>query len=505
MKTLFIPCITAISCFLCIVAAAQSDELDSTFGVNGKVTTSFGTTSTPHGVAIQLNNRIVVAGVSNNGTNNDFAVARYKANGQLDPSFGTGGKVTTDLGGDETGTSVNIWKGKIVVAGYNDAGFCIIRYNPLGVVDSTFGDNGHSITTFGGNGGSCFGSAIQSDGKIIAVGFSSGNYVIVRYNVNGRIDRTFGAKGIVTVDSASGYFNSAQAVAVQPDGKIVVTGFYGPFGSRQFLTVRCNADGSLDNTFGTKGKVYTDFGSFSSLDNQAFAIAIGAAGKIYAAGQSTGEETGNFSEFSIARYKRNGNLDSTFNSNGKVLTDFDGFDDGANAIVVMPSGKVIVVGTLYSPNLTGIVRYRYNGTLDPSFGNHGKLKTDYKRPTAAALQGDGKYLVTADDQFTIVRYKAEIPNPSGPGGDPSKPVDAIAKTAAITLAPNPVRDVVKINDLDPSVTSILSIIDASGRTLLHAATTDKSYSWNVASLQPGVYYLHIIANRKITDLKFVKE
>jgi uncharacterized delta-60 repeat protein len=180
----------------------------------------------------------------------------------------------------------------------------LIRYNPLGSVDLTFGNNGHTITDFGGNGGSCFGSAIQSDGKIVAVGFSSGNYVIVRYTVNGKIDRTFGARGIVTVDSASGYFNSAQAVSIQSDGKIVVTGFYGPFGSRQFLTVRCNTDGSLDNTFGTNGKVYTGFGSFLDLDNLPFALAIGASGKIYAAGQSTGEETGGYSEFSIARYRR---------------------------------------------------------------------------------------------------------------------------------------------------------------------------------------------------------
>jgi hypothetical protein len=207
----------------------------------------------------------------------------------------------------------------------------------------------------------------------------------------------------------------------------------------------------------------------------------------------------------LARYRRNGNPDSSFNSNGEVLTDFDGLDDGANAIVVMPSGKIIVAGTLFSPNLTGILRYKPGGALDHSFGKNGKLTTDYKRPTSAILQSDRKYLVTADDQFTIVRYKAEIPSPSGPGGDPSKPANAIATGAAITLAPNPVNDMVRINNLDPSVTSVLSIIDASGRMVLHATTADRSYLWNVASLRPGVYYLHIITDKKITDLKFVKE
>jgi hypothetical protein len=188
-----------------------------------------------------------------------------------------------------------------------------------------------------------------------------------------------------------------------------------------------------------------------------------------------------------------------------VLTDFDKFDNQVNAILVMPSGKIIAVGVLFSPNLTGIARYRHNGSPDPSFGKRGKLTTDYKRPTAAVLQSDGKYLVAADDQFTIVRYKTEIPNPSGPGGDPSKPADAIARNIAISLAPNPVRDVVKINNLDPSATSVLSIIDATGRVVMRTSTADKNYVWNVVSLQPGVYYLHIIANKKITDLKFVKE
>jgi uncharacterized delta-60 repeat protein len=249
-------------------------------------------------------------------------------------------------------------------------------------------------------------------------------------------------------------------VALQPDGKIVVTGYHGPFSSRQFLTVRCNTDGSLDNTFGTNGKVYTNFGNLSSLDNLPFAIAIGSAGKIFTAGQSTGNETGNFSEFSIARYRKNGISDSSFSNTGKVLTDFDGFDDGANAILLMPSGKIIVVGTLFQPNLTGILRYKENGSLDPSFGIKGKLTTDYKRPTNAVLQCDGKYLVTVDSQFTIVRYKEENPMPIAPESDRSKPGDAVSNRAGITLAPNPVNDILKINDLDPSVTSLLSVIES---------------------------------------------
>jgi hypothetical protein len=169
----------------------------------------------------------------------------------------------------------------------------------------------------------------------------------------------------------------------------------------------------------------------------------------------------------------------------------------------MPGGKIIAVGTLYSPNLTGIVRYNIDGSLDASFGNNGKLTTNYKRPTAAVLQDDGKYLVAVDDEFTVVRYKAE--------NTPLSAIPALSQlnkavpSEAITLAPNPVKDVVHINNLDPSATSVISVINASGNTMLRTTARNKNYSLDIKSLPVGVYYLHIITNKKITDIKFIKE
>lgn len=503
MKTIFTSIGTAICCFVYAAAFTQSDELDSTFGVNGKATTTIGSSSTPYALAIQANDKIVVAGASFNGDDFDFALTKYRANGTVDITFGTGGKVITDLGGDETARSVNLSGGKIVVAGTSSSGFCLIRYNLLGKVDSSFGDNGITITDFNGDGGICYASAIQTNGKIVAVGTSAGNFVIVRYNANGKIDKTFGTKGILIADPANGSFNVARAVCLQTDGKIITAGNSGPFGSRKFLVIRSNTNGTLDSTFGTNGKTYTDFTNFFGLDNLAFAVAINTVGKIYAAGQSTGEETGNYDEFSIARYRTNGKLDKSFSDDGKVLTDFDGFDDVINAILLMPGGKIIAVGTLYAPNLTGIVRYNINGSLDASFGNNGKLTTNYKRPTTAVPQDDGKYLVAVDDNFTVVRYKSE--------GAPLTAMPAIAEfnkaplSEAIILAPNPVKDIVEINNLDPSVTSVLSIRNISGKMLLQATATQKNYLWNIKALPPGIYYLRIVTNKKITDLKFIKK
>jgi uncharacterized delta-60 repeat protein len=503
MKTIFTSIGTAIFCFAYAATFAQSDELDSTFGVKGKATTTIGSSSTPYALAIQSNGKIIAAGSSFNGDNSDFALARYKTNGHLDASFGTGGKVITDLGGNETARSVNLSNGKIVVAGTSSSGFCLIRYTLLGKVDSSFGVNGKTITTFNGNGGYCYASVIQTDGKIVAVGYSAGNFVIVRYNANGKIDKTFGVNGILIAESAASGFNAAQAVCLQPDGKIVAAGYAGVPTSRQYLVVRSNSNGTLDSSFGKNGKAYTTFSNFFPNDNQAFSLAINRVGKIYAAGMSKGAETNNNTEFSIARYRANGKLNKSFSGDGKVLTDFDGFDDGINAILLMPDGKIIAVGTLYVPKLTGIVRYNIDGSLDGSFGDNGKLTTNYKPPTAAVLQDDGKYLIAVDDEFTVVRYKA--------GNISLTVVPAIAEinnaplSETIILAPNPVKDVVHINNLDPSATSALSVMNAFGKMMLYATARNKNYSLDIKSLPAGVYYLHIIINKKITNIKFVKE
>ncbi|HEX5155293.1 MAG TPA: T9SS type A sorting domain-containing protein [Parafilimonas sp.] len=503
MKTILTSIGAVTFCFVYTMAVAQSDELDSAFGIKGKATTTIGSSGTPYALTIQSNQRIIAAGSSFNGGDFDFALARYKTNGKLDASFGTGGKVITDLGGDETARSVNLSGGKIIVAGYASSGFCVIRYNLFGKVDSSFGTNGKTITDFNGNGGLCYASAIQTNRKIVAVGTSAGNFVIVRYNANGKIDKTFGVKGILIADSSNGFSNVARAVSLQPDGKIIAVGYSGPFGSRKFLVTRINTNGTLDSTFGRNGKTYTDFSNFFALDNLAFAMAISSTGKIYAGGQSSGNETNNFSQFSLARYRATGKLDKSFSSDGKVLTDFDGFDDGANAIVVMPDGKIIVAGTLYSQQLTGILRFNLDGSPDASFGNNGKLTTNYKPPTAAVLQDDGKYLVAVDDEFTVVRYKAE--------NTPITALRAIAElneaavSDEIMLTPNPSKDFVKINNLDPSVISVLSVINASGKIILRATARDKNYSLNIKALPPGIYYLQIVANKKVTGIKFIKE
>ena len=328
-----------------VIQAAEGD-LDSTFGTGGKVTTDFsGSRDYGQAVAIQSDGKIVVAGFAFYGTY-DFALARYDTNGALDSTFGTGGKVTTDFGG----TADYAWAvaiqsdGKIVAVGMtgNPFDFALARYNTDGSLDTTFGADGKVITDFGGSYDWATGVAIQSDGKIVVVGVSidQANFALARYNTDGSLDTTFGAAGNGKVSTNfSGKSDQSLAVAIQSDGKIVVagnSGRYPPPPFYDFAVARYNTDGTLDSGFGSSGKVTTNFsGSYDTC----LAVAIQSDGKIVAVGDSDGND------FALARYDTNGALDSTFGTGGKVTTDFSGGQDQAYAVAIQSDGKIVAVGT----------------------------------------------------------------------------------------------------------------------------------------------------------------
>ncbi|MBA2434942.1 MAG: hypothetical protein H0V54_07660, partial [Chthoniobacterales bacterium] len=234
--------------------------------------------------------------------------------GDLDPTFGTNGKVTTDFGTiiDEARAVAVQPDGKIVTAGATVGGnffdFALARYNTDGSLDITFGTGGKVTTAFNTNNDEAFAVALQADGKIVAAGFAviggTDDFALARYNTNGSLDTTFGTGGKVTTAFGSS-IDRAHAVAVQPDGKIVAAGraVIGG-GSFDFALARYNTDGSLDTTFGTGGKVTTACGS---SNDEAFAVALQPDGKIVAAGRVFS----NKEDFALARYNTDGSLDTT--------------------------------------------------------------------------------------------------------------------------------------------------------------------------------------------------
>jgi len=394
-------------------------SLDSSFGENGNVTTDFNSSNSFVNAIILQRDKIIAAGGALNAVtfNYDFALARYSADGRLDSSFGENGKVTTDFNNsDDQATSITLQGDKILVAGFGDItiDFALARYTADGSLDSSFGENGKVTTNFNNNPYNyAYSITLQGD-KILLAGESLGDIAIARYTADGALDSTFGENGKGTID-----FNNnedhAYSIALQGD-KIIVAGstFYyvGGFPA-DFAVIRYTANGSLDSSFGENGLIA---GHFPSTKVYFTSTAI-QGNKIIAAGYTAVNYFIN--AFALARYRAEGILDPSFGVNGRVITNFDSSDQKANSVVLQ--GDKIIVGGYTGNPFNGydfmLARYTTNGTVDSTFGVNGRVVTDfnngYNQVSAIEMQGD-KILVTGyaynqDNSiiFELARYTAD--------------------------------------------------------------------------------------------------
>ena len=391
-----------------LVRYNANGSLDTTFSGDGKQTTDFGGFDEAKGVTLQANGKIVAVGRGGGG--NDFAFARYNANGGLDTSFSGDGKQTTDFGGSEGATGVAILgTGKIVAVGSENttsADFLLARYNANGSLDTTFSGDGKQTTDFGGT-DKATGVTLPGTGKIVAVGFvgsgsnTPNDFALARYNSDGSLDTSFSGDGRQTTDI--GGRDGANGVALQDDGKMLAVGAAQGPGGNDFALARYNSDGSLDTSFSGDGKQRTGFGGYN---NVAKGVALQADGKIVAVGRA-----GPNFNLGLARYNPNGTLDPSFSGDGKRTTGFD-----ANGVAIQPNGKIVVVGGV---TVFAIARYNSDGSLDTSFSGDGVQTTDFggfgAGAAAVAIQGDGKIVAVGSattidfqDRFAIARY-----NPDG--------------------------------------------------------------------------------------------
>jgi uncharacterized delta-60 repeat protein len=396
---------------------AADSSLDLTFGNGGKLTTDFGISDDEgYAIAVQPDSKIVVAGKSFNGSNFDFALTRYHRDGSLDMTFDIDGKVTTDFGGPDFGNAVAMQTdGKILLGGSSfdadNCNFALARYNSDGSPDRSFGIAGKVITNFDAF-AACDGLAIvlQPDGKIILGGYSSNDIALARYNSNGLLDTTFDTDGKVTTDFG-GLGDVAYAVALQPDGKIVVAGTSSNDSNNDFALARFNSNGSLDTTFDTDGKVTTEIGG---PDDRGKDMTLQLDGKILVAGHAF---NGISWDFALLRYNNDGSLDTTFDSDGKVTTDFGNSYDLGDAIALQPDGKIVMAGfSEIGDGDFALARYNSDGSLDTTFDTDGKVTTDfgsqYDVGNAVTLQPDGKIVVVgrsfngSDNDFALARYES---------------------------------------------------------------------------------------------------
>ena len=436
-----------------------------TFGSQGKQTTSFSPLDdVAADVALQSNNKIVLGGweVNKELTNDDFALLRYNTDGNLDTTFGVGGKVTTQFWSApnenmEQANAVAIQPdGKIITAGWtvNPQGqtvFALARYNVDGTLDKSFDVDGLVTTRLRSKPEEMddyiADVALQADGKIVVTGWSlsydsvekRGHYDIatVRYLSSGALDTTFGAaKTGIVITPIGQSDDGANGMVIQPDGKIVVAGASCNSldcsvdnGNFDFAFVRYNTDGSLDNTFNDDGKA-TFATSILIHNDGASRVTLQADGRIVAAGgRFKGDDNyRQLGDFALVRINPNGQLDTSFGQMGWVKTPIGLDRSGAADIAYRPNGQLVVVGAAeYNVVNTdfAIAMYNSNGSLDTSFGlaGSGIVTTPFgSSPDAAnavVLQPNGDIVVvgSADtaayhEDFAAARYKAPdvIPN-----------------------------------------------------------------------------------------------
>ena len=357
-----------------------------------------------------------------------LATAAQAMPGDLDPTFGRGGKLRLRVSRHGAAANALVVQpdGKIVAAGYaareegdwplgTDA--VVVRLLPDGTTDASFGTAGKVVIRPRRRAASTAGVALQPDGRIVVAGSlhngrNRSRFWVARLMADGSLDGTFGENGVVTT-AFEGVSALADALLLTRDGKILVGGAAFPDRDGRepsLVLVRYLADGRLDPAFARRGRLrLADAPFVADLAEQADGSVVAALGGSFAA----------------ARFLADGSLDPTFGGFGIVATDFGGIGDFAEAVAIGADGTVLLGGYAYPPPFGvftdfALVRYLPDGTLDPKFGDGGKALTRISRDTdwalAMSLHPDGRIVLAGRTyagfpsratRFALARYSSD--------------------------------------------------------------------------------------------------
>jgi uncharacterized delta-60 repeat protein len=466
--------------------------LDTSFGSGGIVTTSLGKSSTDiaFAAAVQSDGKIVAAGTSSTSSANYLDVARYNPNGTLDSSFGSGGKVQTKFSfSDYEGSLVIQPDGKILVGYTVNGDFELVRYNPNGTLDKTFNGTGEVSTAFPPNAAGLIGVALESVNgvtEIVAAGhntFSDGHFgiALARYNLNGNLDTTFGSGGKVVTDL--GYDIDLWGLAIQGDGNIVVAGSNNS--SSTYLVARYGSSGNLDPTFGNGGV------ATGAVSGYAGAVLVQPDGKIVAGGAyySSHQQAG----WALERLNSDGSLDTTFGTGGVVDGPFT--IARIHGLALQANGKLVAAGTGGSG--FDLARYNSDGSPDTTFGTNGQVITTINGGSASlalTLQADGKIIAAGDapksttnsnHEFALARY----------WGDPVPVIGSFtANHNPVTSGSNLTLTASNLTDANTSssITQVAFYVDSStGNGKLDTSDTLLGYATQTS---PGVWTFTFTVN-----------
>ncbi len=443
---------------------------DATYGNGGEATVSFGagvTTDLAARAVIDASGRLVVLGTSSSdssfgpgGAGPDFAIARLKADGTLDPGFSIGGKTTISFGnslspGDVAAGAAIDPAGRIVVIGYsNRAGtntddIALARLKVDGTLDAGFDGDGKVTTNLLGPTDDIATSlvATQPDGKTLLMGTSGAGLVLTRYNGDGRPDASFGIGGKAIFPTLSSL--QPRRTAIDSSGRIVVVLYTGNVQQSDFAVMRLNANGTLDTSFGSGGMKNVSFDPVSPPSQGTFDLAndlaIDHAGRIVVVGSTSVDGLAR-PDFAVMRLNGvDGTLDSSFGTGGLVRVAFlNGTNtaaDIATGVAIDSADRIIVAGT--SNNTGAVARLNANGTLDSTFGSNGETTFNFAGSqfvdsvAGVVIDPAGRIVVAGTvfdgvslHSFAVARLNAGGPNPGsldasfGAGGSTALSVGA---------------------------------------------------------------------------------
>ncbi|HSD13406.1 MAG TPA: hypothetical protein VLB74_02020 [Flavobacterium sp.] len=394
---------------------AQDGTLDATFNGNGRALAAFNVfDSAVHSMVLQQDGKIIAGGtVSNHGVFSQFALARFNSNGTLDPTFGTAGLVIGDFSIAKISLNTTLLQssGKIVTGGiayndYEDSQFVLTRFNNDGSFDNSFGTAGLVLRNFL----NIKSLVAQPDEKIVVAGFSIAtadrDFVLLRFNPDGSVDNSFGTNGeVVTTIGAKDFAND---ITLQTDGKIVLAGAVKNAGGdyyTDFAIVRYFDDGNIDTSFGTNGVVVIDIDEM----DEANSVKVQSDGKIVISGWSS-SISGDTATFQVIRLLPNGSIDVSFGGSG-IFSSPILFSSHEQLIQVQSDAKILIVGAVATTSAydVAMIRLQSNGSLDTTFGTNGVVVTTDGPETSSQancilLQPDGKILIGGESGEGLMSY-----------------------------------------------------------------------------------------------------
>jgi len=547
--------------YFTILRYTSTGALDNTFGTGGIVTLRYaaGDDAQAYAVTVLSNNKILVAGYSW-GATKDFALLQLNEDGTPDAGFGTGGWTITAVGaGDDEVRSMSVQPdGKIVLAGITDNGsdndFAVVRLNTDGTPDNLFGSGGKVTTDINSN-DLVEGLAVQSDGKIVVGGTSNSlgdaDFAAVRYNSDGTPDNLFGTAGISTIDigfAGAGSTDIGHSLAIQSDGKIILAGQTAAStgGNDDVAIIRLTANGSLDTGFDSDGILLYNYGTVNT-DDEVRSVIVQSDGKILLGGSTDG--TGSSFALMLLRFNADGSLDPTFGpaSDGVATADITGTPDIGYAMAMHGTRIYLVGSTADNALRKQVILAAFNNnysTLPLSLLQFfaekqiGKVMLGWQTAAEENVKqfiversNDGKNFSAIGHVFAINKgsitnnywYADELPNSNNYYRLLIEDFDGKYKYSKIVVAhltadlsfkvqvfPNPVKEVLQVQlPAGLSGTIGLQIIDMNGRIVQRSNIASNgnalSTSLDIGNLSNGIYLVEARAGSTLLTNRFIKE